>query len=217
MKHAYLRSAAGLLTLVLTSTALASTTVPLGAGTACVMMSERDAKAMLGLKRRHVLACANPNGTVTRVVVTRKGKVECTDTVQVDGGGAGSVVGTPCAGTERTAGPLVPDVVNLTGAWTSTIPFVGGVCDTQMTQNGETLQIEALCSFVQYGSGYTFSGNGDITFDGFTFDSHGTAVVPIFGTCGDGRMTGVVSPDGQSISGTIACGSIVLDFTAARQ
>ena len=91
MMHALSLTVAGLLTVALTWPSSASTTVPLGAGTACVMMSERDAREMLGLKKRHVLACANPNGTVTRVVLTRKGAVECTDTVQVNGSGEGSV------------------------------------------------------------------------------------------------------------------------------
>ena len=46
-------------------------------------MPEAEAKAKLGIKKRHVLACADPTGKVVRVVITRRGLVECSDSVQV--------------------------------------------------------------------------------------------------------------------------------------
>src|SRR4030095_7690859 len=75
--------------------ALAAEALPLGEGTACVLMPESEAKAKLGVKKRHVLACADPTGKVGRVVITRKGLVECSDSVQVASDGSGSAAA-PC-------------------------------------------------------------------------------------------------------------------------
>src|SRR5437867_6039701 len=58
-------------------------TLPLGPGTACVLVPEHEAKAMLGVKKRHLLACADSTGKVIRVVLTRRGKLDCIDGVQV--------------------------------------------------------------------------------------------------------------------------------------
>ena len=83
------------------SPVIAADTLALGAGTACRMMPERETREMLGLKKRHVLSCANPDGTVTRVVFTRKGTVDCTDTVRIDADGGSTVVGENCSPKSR--------------------------------------------------------------------------------------------------------------------
>lgn len=201
------------------SPVLAADTLALGAGTACRMMPERETKAMLGLKKRHVLSCANPDGTVTRVVFTRKGTVDCTDTVHIDAGGASTVVGETCSPKSQTAGPLVPDVFNLSGAWISYLSAFGATCDTQIAQNGAEIAVDATCNVTAVGvpSGtYLVSGRGGIVFEGHAFDIHAATTAPVVGNC-EGRMTGQVSPDGQSMSGTVSCGGFEFGYTAGRQ
>src|SRR5262245_51285492 len=96
--------------------ALAAEALPLGQGTACVLMPEAEAKAKLGVKKRHVLACADPTGKVVRVVITRKGTVECSDAVQVASDGS-TANDKPCRSVSSAHEATVPPLVNLTGSW----------------------------------------------------------------------------------------------------
>ena len=208
-----------LLTAILIACALAcpearaETPVPLGPGTACVMMREAEAKRMLGLRKRHVLACADRHGKVVRVVLTRKGIVECVDAVQVAGDGSTATVGTPCKGLTSSAQSTVPPVVNVEGAWHTEVDSLIGlvVCTTQVVQNADRIEISATCDL-----GAAFQGNGLVTFDGLTFTATGPAEVPYYGHCGSGRMDAAVSPDGQSVTGTLTCDSLTVPFRSTR-
>jgi hypothetical protein len=205
--------AIGVLLLTVASV-FAAETLPLGAGTACVLVSEHETKAMFGLKKRHVLACADPTGKVVRVVVTRKGTVDCVDGVQVARDGSGTVVGRACPGITPTAAPTVPPVFNLTGSWTTTV-YGLGTCATDVDQDGDAISITADCSLGAFSG--TFSGSGTITFRGFAFDSHGSADVPGFGHCDDGELSGSVTHDGQHIDGQVSCFGASLSISADRR
>jgi hypothetical protein len=204
---------ASILVMALADAARAAQPLSLGPGTACVLMPEREAKQMLGVKKRHVLACAGPTGRIVRVVLTRKGNVECTDAVQVGPGGETANDGTPCKAVSASQRATVPDVVNLAGAWHTNVDSLIGpvVCTSQVVQDGSFIAITATCDI-----GGQFTGTGSIEFDGFKFDSHGTAEVPIYGRCDDGRMSAIVAPDGQSMSGTLHCGFVEVTFRAFR-
>jgi hypothetical protein len=195
--------------------ALAATALPLGPGTACVLMPESEATAKLGVKKRHVLACADVTGKVVRVVITRKGLVECTDTVQVasDGSGANAQ---PCHAVSSAHESTVPPVVNLTGSWATDVDTpIGPVrCATQVGQNGSTIDIVASCDVA--GQPGNFTGSGAIAFVGYRFLAQGSAEIPQYGTCTNGGMNATVEPDGQSITGTLRCDSIEVPFSSHR-
>jgi hypothetical protein len=199
----------------LTGSALAAEPLPLGQGTACVLMPEGEAKAKLGLKKRHVLACADPTGKVVRVVITRKGVVECSDTVQVASDGS-TTNAEPCRSVTSAHQATVPPVVNLSGVWVTDVDSPSGpvTCLSQVGQNGNTIGIFATCDVL--GQPGNFSGTGTIGFVGYTFGSFGTANIPQYGTCLNGGMSATVAPDGQSMSGTLRCNSLVVPFTARR-
>ena len=201
--------------------ALAAKALELGPGTACVLMSESEATAKLGVKKRHVLACADPTGNVVRVVITRKGVVECSDSVQVASDGSGSITA-PCGAIGRAHETTVPPVVNLSGAWVTDVDVsavdssIGPVtCVSQVGQNGGAIDIVATCDVL--GQPGEFSGSGVIAFKGYTFAAFGTAVIPVYGPCSDGRMSATVTPDGQSMSGKLRCNSLEVEFRAHRQ
>jgi hypothetical protein len=196
--------------------ALAAEPLPLGQGTACVLMPEAEAKAKLGVKKRHVLACADPTGKVVRVVITRKGLVECSDSVQIASDGSGSTAA-PCQAVSSAHEATVPPVVNLTGPWVTDVdsPIGPVTCISQVGQNGGAIEIGATCDIL--GQPGDFSGSGIIAFKGYTFAAFGSAVIPQYGPCFDSRMSANVAPDGQSMSGQLRCGSIVLEFRAHRQ
>jgi len=189
--------------------ARAATPLPLGTGTACVLVPERDAKTLLGVKKRHVLACADPSGKVVRVLITRRGTVDCVDGVQVGPNGKGSDVQKACAGIRPASTGAVPAVVNLSGSWQTTLPGIG-LCDIQVTQDGDALTLSVGCP------GTTLNGSGTIDFNGFSFDSHGTTYISGLGAC-DGRLVGTVTPDGQHTTGTASCGAFGVGFTADRR
>ena len=203
-------------TVMLGDRAIAAEALPLGPGTACVLMPEAEAKAKLGVKKRHVLACADPTGKVVRVVITRKGLVECSDSVEMASDGSRSTAA-PCQAVSKAHEAAVPPVVNLTGAWVTDVDSPVGLvtCVSQIGQNGSAIDIVATCDIL--GQPGEFTGNGTIGFAGFRFGSIGRAVIPQWGTCTDGGMRGTVAPDGQSMSGQLNCGSIVLEFRARRQ
>src|SRR5262245_33663921 len=170
--------------------ALAAEALPLGQGTACVLMPEAEAKAKLGVKRSHVLACADPTGKVVRVVITRKGVVECSDSVQVATDGSGSAAA-PCQAVSSAHAGTVPPVVNLSGAWVTDVDVTGVdssigrvTCLSQVGQNGGAIDITATCEVL--GQPGNFSGSGVIAFKGLTFASFGSAVIPVYGPCSDG-------------------------------
>ncbi len=196
--------------------ALAAEPLPLGQGTACVLMPEAEAKAKLGVKKRHVLACADPTGKVVRVVITRKGVVECSDSVQIASDGSGSTAA-PCQAVSSAHEATVPPVVNLTGPWVTDVDSLIGpvTCVSQVGQNGSAIDIVATCDVL--GQPGDFSGSGVIAFKGYTFAAFGTAVIPVYGSCFDSRMSATVAPDGQSMSGQLRCNSLVVDFRAHRQ
>jgi hypothetical protein len=196
--------------------ALAAEALPLGPGTACVLMPEAEAKAKLGVKKRHVLACADTTGQVVRVVITRKGQVECNDTVQVASDGSGENA-QPCHAVSSAHQSTVPPVVNLTGVWTTDVDsLIGPVrCVSQVGQNGNLIDIFASCDVL--GQPGNFTGSGTIGFVGYTFVAGGSAVIPQYGTCFNGGMTATVTPDGQSMSGTLRCDSLEVPFSAHRQ
>jgi hypothetical protein len=198
---------------VAASAVRAAQPLSLGQGTACVLMAEREAKAMLGTRKRHVLACAGPTGTVVRVVISRKGTVECTDAVQVGGDGSTSTAGPPCRAVTTAHEGTVPPVVNLTGAWITDVDsLIGPVhCLSQVEQDGAAIYIGATCDI-----GGEFTGNGTIDFEGYAFTSQGSAQVPVYGYCAAGSMAATVGPDGQSMSGTLACDGLIIPFTAHR-
>ena len=75
--------------------------------------------------------------------------------------------------------------------------------------------ITAECALGIYSG--SFSGSGTIRFDGFVFDSRGPAQVPGYGYCGDGRLSGSVTPDGQHLGGTVSCAGASLPITADRR
>jgi len=201
---------------ILGGRALAAEALPLGAGTACVLMPEAEAKAKLGVKKRHVLACADPTGKVVRVVITRKGLVECSDSVQVASDGSGTNT-EPCRAVSTAHEATVPPVVNLTGSWVTDVDsLIGPVrCDTQVGQNGSTIDIFASCDVL--GQPGNFTGSGTIAFVGYTFLAQGSAVIPQYGTCFNGGMNATVAPDGQSITGTLRCDSLEVPFRSHRQ
>jgi len=199
----------------LTGSALAAEPLPLGQGTACVLMSEGEAKAKLGVKKRHVLACADPTGKVVRVVITRKGLVECSDTVQVASDGS-TTNAEPCRSVTSANQATVPPVVNLSGEWVTDVdsPIGPVTCLSQVGQNGSTIDIFATCDVL--GQPGNFSGSGTIAFKGYSFASFGRADIPQYGTCLNGGMSATVAPDGQSMSGTLRCDSLAVPFTARR-
>jgi hypothetical protein len=196
--------------------ALAAKPLELGPGTACVLMPESEAKAKLGVKKRHVLACADTTGKVVRVVITRKGDVECSDAVQVASDGTTSNA-QPCGAVSSAHEATVPPVVNLTGHWVTDVEStIGSVrCDSQVGQNGNTIDIFASCDVL--GQPGNFTGTGTIGFVGHTFGAFGRAEIPVYGTCLNGGMRGTVAPDGQSMSGTLRCNTLEVPFSAHRQ
>jgi hypothetical protein len=196
--------------------ALAAEALPLGEGTACVLMSEAEAKAKLGVKKRHVLACADTTGKVVRVVITRKGTVECSDAVQVAGDGS-TANAQPCGAISRAHEATVPPLVNLTGVWVTDVDsLIGPVqCLSQVGQNGNTIDIFASCDVL--GQPGNFTGTGTIVFKGYRLASFGRAQIPQYGTCLDGGMSAEVTPDGQSMTGTLRCNSLEVPFRAHRQ
>lgn len=200
------------LTLSAADFALAAETLPLGSGTACVLMSEREAKATLGVKKRHVLACAGPSGAVVRVVITRKGTVECTDSVQVAADGSKATLGAACRGVAPSRRATIPPVVNISGSWRTYVDSLIGLvtCVSQVDQDGSSITIHAACDVGD------FAGTGTIDFEGSAFSSRGDAQVPVFGYCSGGEMTGTVAADGQSMTGTLACGGFVVTYSATR-
>ncbi len=206
-----------LVTAVLSLTGAATlrgaTPLSLGLGTACVLMPEREAKVMLGVKKRHVLACAGPTGSVVRVIITRKGAVECTDAVQVGRDGSTTGIGAPCGVVASASRTVVPPVVNLSGSWRTNVDStIGPVsCLSQVGQDGTSITIAAVCSVGE------FTGSGAIDFDGLKFTSRGSAQVPIYGFCPDGAMDATITPDGQSMMGTLSCGFLTVTFSAHRE
>jgi hypothetical protein len=196
--------------------ALAAEALPLGAGTACVLMPEAEAKAKLGVKKRHVLACADTTGKVVRVVITRKGVVECSDTVQVASDGS-TANGQPCRAVSSAHEATVPPLVNLDGSWVTDVDsLIGPVqCLSRVGQNGNTIDIFASCDVL--GQPGNFTGSGTIGFVGYRFAAFGRADIPQYGTCLDGRMSADVTPDGQSMTGTLSCGSLEVPFRAYRR
>ena len=197
--------------------AFGAETLPLGDGTACVLISEPEAKAKLGVKKRHVLACADTTGKVVRVVITRKGTVECSDAVQVASDGSTAANGKPCRAVSSAHQASVPPLVNLTGSWVTDVDsLIGPVqCLSQVGQSGNTIDIFASCDVL--GQPGNFTGTGTIGFVGYTFGAAGSAVIPQYGTCFNGGMTATVAPDGQSMSGTLRCDSLEVPFSAHRQ
>jgi len=193
----------------------AAETLPLGQGTACVLVPEHDTAAMFGVRKRHVLACADPTGKVVRVLITRHGKVDCVDDVQVGRDGGGTVLGRACAGLRPTATGAVPPVVNLSGSWTTTVSTFG-TCATHVDQDGEDIRITADCELGPYSGSGRFSGSGTIRFRGFSFAARGSADVPFFGHCDDGELFGSVTRDGQHIEGAVTCLGATLSITADR-
>jgi hypothetical protein len=196
--------------------ALAAEALPLGDGTACVLMPEAEAKAKLGVKKRHVLACADTTGKIVRVVITRKGAVECSDSVQVAGDGS-TANGQPCRAVSSAHAATVPPLVNLTGSWVTDVDsLIGPVqCLSQVGQNGKTIDIFASCDVL--GQPGNFTGSGDIAFAGYTFLAQGSADIPVYGSCFNGGMTATVTPDGQSMTGMLRCGSLEVPFRAHRR
>lgn len=182
----------------------ATTPLPLGTGTACVMMSEAETRAQLGVKRRHAIVCADPSGMVTRVLVGRKGTVTCSDTVRVRASGR-DMVGAPCAGIRAHDLTEAPGVVNLSGTWS--VPPCSAIV---VEQSGASISISSDCGI--YG---TLQGSGQIDFDADTFRSSGSATLA--GTsCSRAGMNGSVSEDGQSIEGSIYCDQYSFTFIGTR-
>ena len=195
--------------------ALAAEALPLGEGTACVLMPEAEAKAKLGVKKRHVLACADPTGKVVRVVITRKGVVECSDAVQVASDGS-TANGQPCRAVSSAHAATVPPLVNLTGSWVTNIDTIDAVqCLSRVGQNGNTIDIFASCDFL--GQSGNFTGTGTIVFKGYKLDAFGRAEIPLYGTCLNGGISAEVTPDGQSMTGTLRCTPLEVPFRAHRQ
>jgi hypothetical protein len=200
---------------VLVGRALAAEPLSLGQGTACVLMPEREAKAKLGVKKRHVLACADATGKVVRVVITRKGTVECSDAVQVASDGSATNAA-PCRAVKSAHEATVPPVVNISGAWATNVDTLDGLvtCVSQVAQDGGAITVAATCDI--FGFPGDFSGSGSIAFEGYTFSARGPAYVPGWGPCGIGGIDATIAPDGQSMSGTLTCDSIVVTFSARR-
>src|SRR5258706_16200595 len=81
---------------VLARIAAAAEPVPLGPSTACTLTSQAEARQTLGVRRQHVLTCASPTGTLTRVYVTRSGRAACSEQLQVTADGRMTPVGASC-------------------------------------------------------------------------------------------------------------------------
>ena len=196
--------------------ALAAEPLPLGEGTACVLMPEVEAKAKLGVKKRHVLACADTTGKVVRVVITRKGTVECSDQVQVASDGS-TANDKPCRAVSSAHEATVPPLFNLTGSWVTDVDSGSDPvhCLSRVGQNGSTIDIFAECDVL--GQPGSFTGTGTIVFKGYRLDAFGRAEIPLYGTCLNGGMSAEVAPDGQSMTGTLRCNSLEVPFRAHRQ
>jgi hypothetical protein len=196
--------------------AMAGEVLPLGPGTACTLASQREARKTLGVRGRHVLTCASPTGTLVHVYVTRAGRVACTERLQVGGDGRMTPIGASCGG--RVAGQTAPkaqdigEPINLTGNWV--VDAGVATCTVSVVQDGDTLSVDGTCP----GNG-TLGGSGTISFMDRTFATEGPASGGIASQYCPGetvRMTGQVSPDGQTVDGTVTCGVYTLSFRSQR-
>lgn len=201
---------------VFAAVAMAGEVLPLGPGTACTLASQREARTTLGVRGRHVLTCAGSTGTLVRVYVTRAGRVACTERLQVGGDGGMTPIGASCTG--RLAGQTAPkaqdidEPINLTGNWFVDAGFA--TCTVSVVQDGDTLSLDGICP----GNG-TLGGSGKISFNDHTFATEGPASGGLAARYCPGetvRMTGHVSPDGQTVDGTVACGVYELSFRSQR-
>jgi hypothetical protein len=200
--------------LLAAGTASAEVALPLGAGTACALLQQGEVHKQLGVRGRHVLACASPSGAVVRVFVTASGQVACLDHEQVGADGQPTTLGTPCVAGPTATGAqarATAGVVNLTGSWN--VQVFGITCEVDVMQNGDGLQVSGTCP--AFGS---FAGSGTISFADHTFDSTGTVSGFLAPFCepGSAQMSGSVTPDGQAVGGSLGCGAYSLAFTAQR-
>jgi hypothetical protein len=211
-----LRAVAAWSLVALAGVALAGQTLPLGPGTACTLASQSEARKTLGTRGRHVLACASPSGILTRVYITRAGRVGCTERLQVAADGGMTPIGAPCRG-RASAGPAtrsqdIDEPVNLSGDWNVDVGFA--TCTVTVVQDGSDLTLSGSC-----GSFGTLAGSGTISFAGRTF----TVAAPASGGIAEQycagetvRLQGTVSPDGQAVDGSVGCGGYDLSFHSRR-
>lgn len=204
------------LVLALAGIAAGGQALPLGRGTACTLTSQREVQRMLGVRGKHVLACADPDGTLVRVYVSRAGRVACTERLQVAGDGRMTPIGASCGGQATgKAAPKAQDIgepVNLSGDWFVDAGFA--TCTVRVLQDGDRLTLTGTCP----GNG-TLDGSGTVSFTDQRFVTEGPASGGIAAQYCPGetvRLEGTVSPDGQTVDGTVTCGGYVLSFRSQR-
>ena len=207
-----------LLSLTMSGVAAAGQVLPLGPGTACTLTSQAEVRRTVGVRGRHVLSCASPSGTVVRAYLTRRGKIACTERLQVGSDGRLTPLGASCVsragnGTSTNV-ENVGEPINLTGAWSVEVTFLAS-CTVIVVQDGDDLRLEGTCP--AFG---TLAGTGKISFTERTFATEGSASGSIPDQYCPGaivRMTGHVSPDGQSVDGSLTCGAYSLTFYSRRE
>ena len=202
--------------LALAGIAVAGQALSLGAGTACTLASQREARKTLGVRGKHVLACASPAGTLARVYITRAGRVACVEQLQVARDGRMTPIGASCRGvaTGETASKAqdIGEPINLSGNWS--VEAAVATCTLSVVQDGGDLALDGTCPVVG-----TLSGRGTISFTGQTFRTEGSAsggIVEMFCPGEMVRMDGTVSPDGQTVDGNVTCGIYALSFRSRR-
>ena len=205
------------LSLAITGVAAAGEVLPLGPGTACTLTSQAEVRRTLGVRGRHVLSCASPSGTIVRAYLTRRGRVACSERLQVGSDGGLTPIGASCGG--RAGSGTAVDVqnaaepINLSGTWSVDVSFVAS-CTVSVVQDGDDLTLTGTCP----GFG-TLGGTGKISFSERTFTTDGSASGSIPDQYCPGatvHMTGSVAPDGQTADGSLTCGSYSLSFYSRR-
>ena len=205
-----------LISLTMAGIAAAGEVLPLGPGTACTLTSQAEVRRTFGVRGRHVLSCASPSGTIVRAYLTRRGQIACTERLQTQSDGGLTPIGESCSG--RAGGGTranfqdVAEPINLSGDWSVDVSFA--LCAVSVIQDGDELTLTGTCP----GFG-TLGGTGKISFTERTFTTEGTASGSIPDEYCPGasvRMTGHVSPDGQTADGSVTCGVYSLSFYSRR-
>lgn len=211
---------AGLLCLALLAPAAGraeDTPLGLGSGSACVLVPARDVRKRLGLRGQHLIACASPAGTVTRVFLTRAGRVACTDTARRAADGTTSPLDQPCRtrANRDGEGPPIPPVVNLSGRWRVDTGVIGS-CTASIAQNGAAIEVDVACPFA--GGVITVDATGTLSFADGRLSGTGTSDF-----CGGAGswIDATAEPDGQRFGGAVGCGApgsggLATSFSAHR-
>lgn len=201
--------------LALARIACAGQVLPLGPNTACTLAAQPEARKTFGVRRQHVLTCAGPDGTLTRVYMTRTGRVACSERLQVAADGHLVPIDGSCGARVADSATKAQDLgepVNLSGQWLVDATFA--TCSVTVDQDGDRLSLAGDCGFLG-----TLSGSGTISFTGRTFTTEGPATDGIALEYCSGetvRMEATVSPDGQAVDGTVTCSVYEVPFRSTR-